>query len=83
MYYALIMAGGKGTRLWPLSREKTPKHTLKLVDDRTMFQHTVERLRPLFSPEQVFVITAAEHYRSCSTASAPQRSRRGHGCIDS
>ena len=61
MYYALIMAGGKGTRLWPLSREKTPKHTLKLVDDRTMFQHTVERLRPLFSPEQVFVITTAEH----------------------
>ncbi|MFH1446979.1 MAG: mannose-1-phosphate guanylyltransferase [Chloroflexota bacterium] len=61
MYYALIMAGGKGTRLWPLSREKTPKHALKLVDDRTMFQHTVERLSPLFSPEQVFVITGAEH----------------------
>jgi len=61
MYYALIMAGGKGTRLWPLSREKKPKHALKLVDDRTMFQHTVERLSPLFSSEQVFVITAAEH----------------------
>lgn len=61
MYYALIMAGGKGTRLWPLSREKKPKHALKLVDDRTMFQHTVERLSPLFSPERVFVITGAEH----------------------
>ena len=39
MYYAVIMAGGFGTRLWPLSRQNYPKQALKLVGDRTMFQY--------------------------------------------
>lgn len=60
-YYALIMAGGSGTRLWPLSRQTRPKQALRLVGDRTMFQLAVERLHPLFPPECVHVITAAEH----------------------
>ena len=59
-YYALIMAGGSGTRLWPLSRQARPKQALRLVGDRTMFQHSVERLAPLFSPDRTFVVTAAE-----------------------
>ncbi len=59
-YYALIMAGGSGTRLWPLSRQTRPKQALRLVGDRTMFQLAVERLTPLFPPERIFVITAAE-----------------------
>jgi mannose-1-phosphate guanylyltransferase len=59
-YYALIMAGGSGTRLWPLSRQGRPKQALRLVGDRTMFQLSVERLGPLFSPERTFVVTAAE-----------------------
>lgn len=37
MYYAVIMAGGSGTRLWPLSRQNHPKQALKLFGDRTMF----------------------------------------------
>ncbi|MCJ7695498.1 MAG: sugar phosphate nucleotidyltransferase, partial [Anaerolineaceae bacterium] len=61
MYYAVIMAGGVGTRLWPLSREKFPKQALSLIDDRTMFQHAVDRLAPLFLPENVFVVTSADH----------------------
>jgi mannose-1-phosphate guanylyltransferase len=61
MYYAVIMAGGSGTRLWPLSREKYPKQALKLIGDRTMFQHAVDRLLPMFSPEQIHVVTCAEH----------------------
>jgi mannose-1-phosphate guanylyltransferase len=61
MYYAVIMAGGSGTRLWPLSREKYPKQALKLIGDRTMFQHAVDRLLPMFSPEQILVVTCAEH----------------------
>jgi mannose-1-phosphate guanylyltransferase len=61
MYYALIMAGGSGTRLWPLSRKKHPKQALQLVGDRTMFQQAVERLTPLFLPEQIQVVTRAEH----------------------
>jgi hypothetical protein len=46
MYYAVIMAGGTGTRLWPLSRQSYPKQALKLVGDKTMFQYAVERIRP-------------------------------------
>jgi len=61
MYYALIMAGGTGTRLWPLSRRDRPKPSLRLVGEHTMFEHTVDRLAPLFQPEQIFVVTGAEH----------------------
>jgi len=59
-YFALIMAGGSGTRLWPLSRQTRPKQALRLVSDRTMFQLSVERLDPLFPVERIFVVTAAE-----------------------
>jgi mannose-1-phosphate guanylyltransferase len=61
MYYAVIMAGGSGTRLWPLSRENTPKQALRLAGERTMFQHAVDRLAPLFPPERILVVTRAEH----------------------
>lgn len=61
MYYAVIMAGGSGTRLWPLSREKYPKQALKLIGERTMFQHAVDRLLPMFPPERIHVVTCAEH----------------------
>ena len=61
MYYAVIMAGGSGTRLWPFSRQTHPKQALKLVGDRTMMQHAVDRLAPLFPPEQVFVVTRQDH----------------------
>ncbi|MGH2593265.1 MAG: mannose-1-phosphate guanylyltransferase [Anaerolineae bacterium] len=59
-FYALIMAGGTGTRLWPLSRERRPKQVLPLVGDRTMFQIAVERLAPLFPPERVLVVVGRE-----------------------
>jgi len=59
--YALIMAGGTGTRLWPLSRRSRPKQALRLVGERTMMQHAVDRLAPLFQPEQVFVVARGEY----------------------
>ena len=59
MFYAVIMAGGSGTRLWPLSRKGTPKQALELIGDRTMFQHAVDRLDPLFTPDRIFVVTNA------------------------
>lgn len=58
-YYALIMAGGGGTRLWPLSRKDRPKQALPLVDEQSMFRVSVERLLPLFPPERIFVVTGA------------------------
>jgi len=61
MYHALIMAGGSGTRLWPLSRQNRPKQSLKLAGERTMFQQAVERLIPDFEVEQISVVTRSEH----------------------
>ncbi len=60
MLYAVIIAGGSGTRLWPLSRRSKPKQALKLIGDRTMFQHAVDRLAPLFTPDRIYVGTNAE-----------------------
>lgn len=57
--YALIMAGGVGSRLWPRSRKQTPKQLLNLTSERTMFQEAVARLNPLFKAEQIFVVTGA------------------------
>jgi len=55
--YAVIMAGGGGTRLWPLSRADRPKQSLTLVDGRTLFQLAVERLLPALPPERILVVT--------------------------
>ena len=55
--YAVIMAGGSGTRFWPLSRGAMPKQLLSIVDDTTMIQATVARLQPLIPAERVLVIT--------------------------
>ena len=59
-FYALIMAGGGGTRLWPLSRRDKPKQVLPLTEERTLFQVTVERLHDLFQPDQIFVVAGPE-----------------------
>ena len=63
-FYALIMAGGVGTRLWPLSRRDRPKQSLELVGERTMFEHAVDRIAPTFQPEEILVVTGAEHVDS-------------------
>ncbi|SDP06796.1 mannose-1-phosphate guanylyltransferase (GDP) [Clostridium gasigenes] len=59
MLCALIMAGGKGTRFWPLSTEKKPKQFLNLIGEETMIQTTVNRIIPIIPIERVFVCTAA------------------------
>lgn len=59
-YYAVIMAGGSGTRLWPLSRENKPKQMLKIGSERTFFQIACDRLNGLFPPERILVVTVAE-----------------------
>lgn len=57
--FAVIMAGGSGTRFWPLSRNARPKQLVRIVGDATMIQATVARLQPLIPPERVLVITTA------------------------
>ncbi|WBW98657.1 mannose-1-phosphate guanylyltransferase [Oceanirhabdus sp. W0125-5] len=61
MLCALIMAGGKGSRLSPLSTEAKPKQFLKLFGDRTMIQMTVDRVLPLIPIEKVFVVTVKKY----------------------
>ncbi|MHC1783515.1 MAG: mannose-1-phosphate guanylyltransferase [Anaerolineaceae bacterium] len=61
MYYAVIMAGGSGTRLWPLSRRDFPKQALELVGDRTMFQYAVDRISSIFPPERILAVTIPKH----------------------
>lgn len=58
--YAVIMAGGGGTRLWPLSRKDKPKQLLPLIGQETLFQSTVARLKELFPPERIMVVTVAD-----------------------
>lgn len=59
--YAVILAGGGGTRLWPKSRKKTPKHLLILFDNESMLQTTYRRILPLIPKERVFVITLEKY----------------------
>lgn len=58
--YALIMAGGGGTRLWPLSRKNRPKQMLALVEDRTMFQISFDRLAPLITLDRTYIVAGQD-----------------------
>ncbi len=59
--HVVIMAGGIGARLWPISRRSRPKQFQPLLSDRTMLFDTYERVRPIAAPERVWVVTNAEH----------------------
>ncbi len=59
-YYAVIMAGGGGTRLWPLSRQSRPKQMLRLIEERSLFQTSVHRLMGVFPPERILVVTVKD-----------------------
>ncbi len=64
MQYGVIMAGGAGTRLWPLSRSDKPKQLLNVVRGKSLLQLSYERLRGLLPPEQIFVCTGAVHAKA-------------------
>lgn len=58
MLCALIMAGGKGERFWPLSTDEKPKQFLNLIGKESMIQHTVKRLKGIIPLERIFIVTA-------------------------
>ena len=62
--YGLILAGGSGSRLWPLSRDLYPKQFLKLSSDKSLLQATFERLSAFIKPENIVSITNAKHLTS-------------------
>ncbi len=67
MRHAVIMAGGSGTRLWPLSRRLRPKQLLRLFDGQSLLRLTRDRLVGLFAPEQIWVITSAHYLDQVAT----------------
>ena len=62
--FAIVMAGGVGTRLWPLSRRSSPKQLLALTGETSLLQQTVARLGNLLKPHDIYVITSQAHVRA-------------------
>jgi mannose-1-phosphate guanylyltransferase len=62
--YPVIMAGGSGTRFWPLSRKACPKQFLPLTGERALIAETVHRLRPLATLKETFVVCGKAHAAS-------------------
>ncbi|MEM1059690.1 MAG: mannose-1-phosphate guanylyltransferase [Verrucomicrobiota bacterium] len=58
-FYVCIMAGGSGERFWPLSRQTTPKHLLRLFSEATLLEETVNRVQLVVPSENIFVLTNA------------------------
>jgi mannose-1-phosphate guanylyltransferase len=61
--FVIIMAGGRGERFWPVSRERTPKQLIRLLGRRSFLQQTVDRVLPLVPLRNIFVITTAPQAR--------------------
>ena len=59
--YPVIMAGGSGTRFWPLSRQLFPKQLLKIIGDETLIQQTMRRVLISARPERVMISTNPAH----------------------
>lgn len=57
MRHAVIMAGGFGTRLWPLSRHKHPKQLLRIFEGKSLLRRSFDRLAALLDPSQIYIIT--------------------------
>lgn len=71
MLCSLIMAGGKGTRFWPESTSKKPKQFLSLIDEKTMIQMTIDRVKKIMDMDKIFVVTA-ERYKDLVKEQVPE-----------
>jgi mannose-1-phosphate guanylyltransferase len=74
-HYGLILAGGRGTRFWPLSRRRSSKQVLKVMGERSLIQGTVDRLAPVIPPERLWVLTNS-HLRDEIVRQLPEIPRR-------
>lgn len=61
--YSLLLAGGGGTRLWPKSRNATPKQFLKIFNKKSLTQITYKRLRKIFPKDKIYIVTVSENYK--------------------
>ena len=60
MEYAVIMAGGSGKRLWPLSRKNRPKQIIDIFDGQSLIQLCVKRIKDIFETDRILVVTNQE-----------------------
>jgi mannose-1-phosphate guanylyltransferase len=60
--FAVLLAGGTGTRLWPVSREQFPKQLVRFIGKDSLVQSTLKRLSPALDPEQVKIVCGEEHF---------------------
>ena len=76
MRYSLIMAGGSGTRLWPMSRRRLPKQLIPLFDGKSLLQLADERLEGLVPVERRFICAGEEHAQAIGNALPGRNPRR-------
>lgn len=74
-HYGLILAGGRGTRFWPLSRKRSSKQVLKVMGERSLIQATMDRLAPVIPPERLWILTN-HHLRDEIVRQLPEIPRR-------
>ncbi len=74
--YCVIMAGGDGTRLWPLSRQTKPKQLLPIGSDKSLLEQSIDRIAPLIQKEYIWVSTTMQHESNIRQAVGSQV-----GCI--
>ena len=70
MRHAVIMAGGVGTRLWPVSRQNAPKQFQKLVGNKSLIEETFDRLSQVVDPKNIWVVTTS-NYREITQSELP------------
>ena len=64
--YSVLLAGGTGSRLWPVSRELFPKQLVNLAGDDSLIQNTIKRLSPVLNTENVRIVCGEDHFYEVS-----------------
>ncbi|HBR14481.1 MAG TPA: mannose-1-phosphate guanylyltransferase [Candidatus Omnitrophica bacterium] len=68
--YAVVLAGGSGTRFWPMSRESRPKQFLNIVGAASLFQDTLKRIKPKIAGANIFIVTNAVYRKQVGQQTA-------------
>jgi len=71
--YAVILAGGRGTRFWPMSRNSRPKQFLKIIGSRSLLQETIKRVSSRVRPSNIYIVTNRDFGRLIRSQIAPFR----------
>ena len=76
--FVIVMAGGRGERFWPVSREQMPKQLLTLLGKKSFLQEAVERVLPLVPAKNIFIITNVPWHTLADCHTEPGSTSHGH-----